>query len=325
MAEKQGERLVRVPPSFAEKARIGSKDRYRALYDRSLVRPRRVLGRAGRAHPLVQAVGQGLALGLQDGQGRVVHRRQDQRVLQLPRPARGGPAQEQGGADQPRGLALVPPPGRRRPLPDRRHLVADRDRRNPHHAAAGRHRPEAGLGDAAVLRSRADHRGRPGQRAQGRLHGEPVHLAAVAGDHARGVRRCGPLLQDVLQHLPGPLLHRRRMQARRGQRVPAGRADPARAPRHRRARHARRDPLGPVAAQDALRQDHAPHPAQGRRRRVRPASATPRRWRTRAWSTSSCGRRRRAPGGSYRRWRRRGLGVRAPAATMRLRPFFFAL
>src|SRR5712691_5936516 len=111
MAEKQGERLVRVPPSFAEKARIGSKDRYRALYDRSLVRPRRVLGRAGRAHPLVQAVGQGLALGLQDGQGRVVHRRQDQRVLQLPRPARGGPAQEQGGADQPRGLALVPPRG----------------------------------------------------------------------------------------------------------------------------------------------------------------------------------------------------------------------
>src|SRR5207248_2687818 len=39
MAENQGERLVRVPPSFAEKARIGSKDRYRALYDRSLSDP----------------------------------------------------------------------------------------------------------------------------------------------------------------------------------------------------------------------------------------------------------------------------------------------
>jgi acetyl-CoA synthetase len=39
MAENQGERLVRVPPSFAEKARIGSKDRYRALYDRSISDP----------------------------------------------------------------------------------------------------------------------------------------------------------------------------------------------------------------------------------------------------------------------------------------------
>ena len=43
-------------------------------------------------------------------------------------------------ADQPEGLALVPHRDRRRALPDRRHLVADRDR--PHHdrAAAGDHR-----------------------------------------------------------------------------------------------------------------------------------------------------------------------------------------
>ena len=43
-------------------------------------------------------------------------------------------------ADQPEGVALVPPRDRRRALPDRRHLVADRDR--PHHdlAAAGDHR-----------------------------------------------------------------------------------------------------------------------------------------------------------------------------------------
>ena len=34
----------------------------------------------------------------------------------------------------PGGLALVPPRGRRGPLPDRRHLVADRDRRHPDHA-----------------------------------------------------------------------------------------------------------------------------------------------------------------------------------------------
>src|SRR5438132_6029565 len=36
MADNHGERVIRVPPSFAQKARIGSFDRYRALYDRSL-------------------------------------------------------------------------------------------------------------------------------------------------------------------------------------------------------------------------------------------------------------------------------------------------
>ena len=38
------------------------------------------------------------------------------------------------------------------PLPDRRHLVADRDRRHPDHAAAGRDTDQARLGDPAVLR-----------------------------------------------------------------------------------------------------------------------------------------------------------------------------
>ena len=38
------------------------------------------------------------------------------------------------------------------PLPDRRHLVADRNRRHPDHPAARRHRPQARLGDPAVLR-----------------------------------------------------------------------------------------------------------------------------------------------------------------------------
>src|SRR5262249_30485413 len=53
-------------------------------------------------------------------------------------------ARDGGRADQPRSVAVVPQGGRRRPLPDRRHLVADRDRRHPDHAAAGSHRPEAG-------------------------------------------------------------------------------------------------------------------------------------------------------------------------------------
>ena len=49
-------------------------------------------------------------------------------------------------ADQPRGVDLVPPGHRRRPHPDRRHLVADRDRRDHDQPAAGRHRDQAGLG-----------------------------------------------------------------------------------------------------------------------------------------------------------------------------------
>ena len=53
-------------------------------------------------------------------------------------------------ADQSGGLGVVSPRRRRRPLPDRRHLVADRDRRHPDHAAARRDRAEARLGDAAA-------------------------------------------------------------------------------------------------------------------------------------------------------------------------------
>ena len=50
-------------------------------------------------------------------------------------------------ADQPRGVDLVPQSHRRRPLPDRRHVVADRDRRDHDHAAARR--------DARPSRARA--------------------------------------------------------------------------------------------------------------------------------------------------------------------------
>ncbi len=39
---------------------------------------------------------------------------------------------------------MVSPRRRRGPLPDRRHVVADRDRRHPDHAAAGRDQAEAG-------------------------------------------------------------------------------------------------------------------------------------------------------------------------------------
>ena len=59
-------------------------------------------------------------------------------------------------ADQPARLALVPRAHRRRALPDRRHLVADRDRRDHDHAAAGPDDDQAGLGDGPVPGDRGE-------------------------------------------------------------------------------------------------------------------------------------------------------------------------
>ena len=53
------------------------------------------------------------------------------------RPVQAAAARHGRRADQPQGVALVPQGRRRRALPDRRHLVADRDRRDHDHAAAG--------------------------------------------------------------------------------------------------------------------------------------------------------------------------------------------
>ena len=72
-----------------------------------------------------------------------------------------------GGAHQSRGLDLVPHPHRWGPLSRRRHLVADRDRRHPDHAAARDHRHQARGGHDAVPRHQ---RGRDRQRRQ--LRGE---------------------------------------------------------------------------------------------------------------------------------------------------------
>ena len=54
------------------------------------------------------------------------------------RPVVAAPARDGRRADQPEGVALVLQGHRRRALPDRRHLVADRDRRDHDHDAAGR-------------------------------------------------------------------------------------------------------------------------------------------------------------------------------------------
>ena len=92
-------------------------------------------------------------------------------------------------ADQPGGLGLVPRAHRRRPLPDRRHVVADRDGDDHDHAAPRDHDHEAGLGDAPVpgRRGRRLQRGRAGGRAGRRR--VPRAQAAVAGDAARDLRR----------------------------------------------------------------------------------------------------------------------------------------
>ena len=82
-----------------------------------------------------------------------------------------------------------------KPLPDRRHLVADRDRRHPDHAAAGRDQAQARLGDAAVLRRAAGDRRRRRQGARGATTGNlciadswPGQMRTVYGDHERFVQ-----------------------------------------------------------------------------------------------------------------------------------------
>jgi hypothetical protein len=52
----------------------------------------------------------------------------------------------------PRSLGMVSQGGGRRPLPDRRHLVADRNRRRDDHAPARRHGAEAGVRHAPDVR-----------------------------------------------------------------------------------------------------------------------------------------------------------------------------
>ena len=94
------------------------------------------------------------------------------------------PARHRRRADQSGSVGVVSPRGRRRPLPDRRHLVADRDRRHSDHAAAGRDQAQARIGDAAVLRHRAAARRCRRQGAGRRRQRQSLHR------RTRGRARC---------------------------------------------------------------------------------------------------------------------------------------
>ena len=119
-------------------------------------------------------------------------------------------------ADQSRGLELVLRGGRRRPLPDRRHLVADRDRRHSDHAAAGR--------DAAESRARRPGRssGSAGRRQRSGEVLEGERPKATCASRTAGRARCAPSTATTsascrpISRLQGQVLHRRRLPPRRG-------------------------------------------------------------------------------------------------------------
>ena len=214
------------------------------------------------------------------------------------RPLLAAPAGLGRRADQPQGLALVPQGDRRRTLPDRRHLVADRDRRDHDHAAAGDHRDQAGLGDDAVPGGR----GRGGRRERGRAgRGGPGPAgpgAALALDAAHPLQGGRPLRRDLLLALrQGALPGRRRRPPRRRRLLLGDRADRRRRQRLRPPALDRRGRVGDRRPREGrrgggdrpVRRGHRP----GDLRLRHPAAATPSR--ATSWSRGSAPR---SPSGS---------------------------
>ena len=130
------------------------------------------------------------------------------------------PARHRRRADQPGSVDVVPREGRRRPLPDRRHLVADGDGRSHDHAAAGRDADGSRLVHAAAARHHGGDRRRDGTRRRERPGRHPGRQAALARDDPHDLGRSRPV-QEVL--LPGrarrqALSRRRRLGARQERR-----------------------------------------------------------------------------------------------------------
>ena len=189
-----------------------------------------------------------------DGDPRVREGRR--RAPRGPRSLDAAPARHGRRADQPRGVDLVPRARRRRSLPDRRHVVADRDGRDHDLAAAGRHEHEAGLGLPAAPRDPGRDRRRAGQRGAARRGRLPHADAPVAVDAAHVLRRRRALREDLLGALrPARLLHRRRGEARHRRLLLAAR------PRRRRDQR-----LGPPHLDDRDR-ERARRAPRGRRGR----------------------------------------------------------
>ena len=126
-------------------------------------------------------------------------------------------------AHQPGSLDVVLPPRRRGALPHRRHLVADRDREHPDHAAPRHHPAQAGLRLPAVPGPEAGHR--DGERRAGRGgRGLPGPDPPLALDAAHHLRRPRPLRRHLLEPLGARRLRdRRRRQGGRGRLLLAAR------------------------------------------------------------------------------------------------------
>ena len=107
--------------------------------------------------------------------------------------------------------------------PDRRHVVADRDRADPDHAAARRDDDQARQRHVPVPGHQGRRRRRQRRLRAARGWGIPRPEAALAGDAPRHLRRPGAVQGDVLEPLPGHVLRRRRREARRGRLLLAAR------------------------------------------------------------------------------------------------------
>ena len=112
-------------------------------------------------------------------------------------------ARLRGRADQPGSLGLVLRRRRRGQMPDRRHLVADRNRRHHDHAAAGRHRPQTGLGDQAVLRRQPRWSTNDGNELTEVQTRQSVHHRQLARPDAHGLRRPRALRADLFLDYKG--------------------------------------------------------------------------------------------------------------------------
>ncbi len=181
-------------------------------------------------------------------------------ALQARQPA---PARLGGRADQSCGVGVVPPARGRRTMPDRRHLVADRDRRPHDHAAAGRDAAGAGFVHAAVPRHHRSDRRRDRRRRAQRARRHPGGQEAVAQHDPHDLGRPGAFQEELLPgRAQGLLPGRRRREPRRRTRLL----------HDHRAHRRRAQRVGPPPGHDGDRVGAGgAHRAGGRSRRGGPA------------------------------------------------------